>query len=143
MRISDWSSDVCSSDLLEWRLAPQGVEFGFVRAVKFADDLHALDERDVGLNEPIPLCLSRFGAVFEQRLATSLIAGVPIGFGHDGIDFEHSEDRTAIEQIFGSLHPSTARTNFEHSFAWIVRTWGRAEVNGVPCQVFRLDRKGI
>src|SRR3546814_8004483 len=127
MRISDWSSDVCSSDLigvgrtrdvvrlrigssveqvalhLEWRLAPQGVEFGFVRAVKFADDLHALDERDVGLNEPIPLCLSRFGAVFEQRLATSLIAGVPIGFGHDGIDFEHSEDRTAIEQIFGSL----------------------------------------
>src|SRR3546814_15337570 len=78
---------------LEWRLAPQGVEFGFVRAVKFADDLHALDERDVGLNEPIPLCLSRFGAVFEQRLATSLIAGVPIGFGHYGIDFEPSEER--------------------------------------------------
>src|SRR3546814_16947564 len=117
MRISDWSSDVCSSDLfvqdrgrdafilgddgtrdyavgilferheigvgrtrdvgrlrigssveqvalhLEWRLAPQGVEFGFVRAVKFADDLHALDERDVGLNEPIPLCLDRKSGV--------------------------------------------------------------------------------
>src|SRR3546814_18235065 len=122
MRISDWSSDVCSSDLfvqdrgrdafilgddgtrdyavgilferhetgvgrprdvgrlrigssveqvalhLEWRLAPQGVEFGFVRAVKFADDLHALDVRDVGLNEPIPFCLSRFGSVFAKRL---------------------------------------------------------------------------
>src|SRR3546814_18279949 len=77
MRIRDWSSDVCSSDMigvgrtrdvgrlrigssveqvalhLEWRLAPHGVEFGFVRAVKFADDLHALDERDVGLNEQI------------------------------------------------------------------------------------------
>src|SRR3546814_12516599 len=65
--------------------------------------------------------------------SSDLIAGVPIGFGHNGIDFEHSEDRTAIEQIFGSLHPSTARTNFEHSFAWIVRTWGSAEVNGVPC----------
>src|SRR3546814_11014667 len=111
MRIRDWSSDVCSSDMigvgrtrdvgrlrigssveqvalhLEWRLAPQGVEFGFVRAVKFADDLPALDERDVGLNEPIPLCLSRFCAVVEQLLASSLIAGVPLCFGHEGIAF--------------------------------------------------------
>src|SRR3546814_17553018 len=56
MRISDWSSDVCSSDLLA------GADVGFGR-------LDARGERGAAFLQPVGLAARGFRLLFEQRAA--------------------------------------------------------------------------
>src|SRR3546814_5887640 len=96
MRISDWSSDVCSSDLLDTNLAHQGhgggiavlgdllddqcrVEHGQVRAAVFLGNRHA-QYTDFG---QIAQVVPRKGAVQVFHGPATEIVATPLANGYD------------------------------------------------------------
>src|SRR3546814_5855972 len=62
MRISDWSSDVCSSDLICWSIGPVFLKTG--RALEFVP--HAAAEEPRRSNQPLrPVAVDRINLVGE------------------------------------------------------------------------------
>src|SRR3546814_3657198 len=64
MRISDWSSDVCSSDLVERRIASGEIEIAplaFMRDRTLADAFSILDEAENTTIPQMKMFLTRFG----------------------------------------------------------------------------------
>src|SRR3546814_13688858 len=76
MRISDWSSDVCSSDLL--RPTPGDPAAVIAGDYATAEDIVRIRER-LGLNEPLPLqFITWVGLLLQGDLGTSIFTNLPV-----------------------------------------------------------------
>src|SRR3546814_19202433 len=108
MRISDWSSDVCSSDLLPWRIAASGAP---VTTEKFQHWL--LNDEGARITTSSISAISAFGTGLstkpriERRPTTtdrkSVVSGksvsVRVGLGGSRIIKKKKQTNTAIKTI--------------------------------------------
>src|SRR3546814_7786145 len=90
MRISDWSSDVCSSDLLNWMrgMAAAGEQENRADALALARLMRVLDEL------PKPTIARIHGAAFGGGVG--LVACCDIAIGAEGAKFGLTESRLGL-----------------------------------------------
>src|SRR3546814_19785109 len=111
MRISDWSSDVCSSDLREW---PHSLPSGVIHADLFPDNALFRDGRISGVIDFYFACTDSFA--YDLAVTHSSWC-----FSADGK--EHHADRTrALIEGYQSLRPLSEA----EKQAFPVLCWGAA-----------------
>src|SRR3546814_12216569 len=111
MRISDWSSDVCSSDLIQFCRRLQDQSLGneqFVLRLEADGDVPLIADEDGGidLEELRRQSLQSDDAVGPLRVRLEVVA-------QTGLDIEEVRDQAAIENLDCRLVP----LNFQDVFA--------------------------
>src|SRR3546814_18958661 len=97
MRIIDWSSDVFSSDLVEFRVAGLGRMF---------HQIHQLDQTGTALGEIFLLSIAR-----QHVVVTTAKADTPIGRRDLAADVEMGDvDQALIRGVGRKRHVKTANT---------------------------------
>src|SRR3546814_6286828 len=120
MRISDWSSDVCSSDLLaraEILSAPRALEWGLLDAV--ADDGQPfeafVDAYVAGFSERTPDVMRAFKALAHAaRIGTPREATLALETEHFARTWADDAHWAAVEASLGRADRKSTRLNSSH-----------------------------